>query len=428
MALLAIRTTVKPDVGASPSDLVYGEGLSVPGEMLPKTPPTDQRLAQQRETALANLRLEVARLQPTETSAHRRPLIHLPEDLNDCSHVFVRRGGVQASLASPYIGPFRVISRNNLNFKVAVPGRPNETVSISRVKPAYSAVDDAEEAAPPSPPPPGRRPRPPRDHGRDEDAPAPNPSRQRPRRPRRVSQPHPQSLEDPPAPRQRDLPPPPLSPPLAGPSRRDRSRHVDEPLQHPLTPPPAPPSPVDWFSPGRSPPRHPGSPQRERPPPMDTQPAPRRRLFSGLGNSKFSNATRPAVPVPRDAFAPPASRQTPAQPDSSQDAPRAAKRRFFSTAGPSGFSRRRPDVSALVDAIHEHLGSSCSSSDFPNAPSTSAIAQTREKDIALSGIRTPITQPSIPLTDSAPPAPLPSRYSDSQCEPKRSLNGPSDLL
>ena len=62
--MLAIRTTLKPDVGASPSDLVYGEGLAVPGELLPSSPATDAELLRQRAAALSEMRLEVARLQP----------------------------------------------------------------------------------------------------------------------------------------------------------------------------------------------------------------------------------------------------------------------------------------------------------------------------------------------------------------------------
>ena len=383
MALLAIRTTVKPDIGASPSDLVYGEGLAVPGEVLPKTPPTDPQLSRQRETALANLRLEVARLQPTETSAHRRPLVHLPDDLNNCTHVFVRRGGVQASLASPYTGPYRVVSRNNQNFKVAVPGRPNEVVAIARVKPAYSAIDDADAAAPPSPPPPGRRPRPP---GRRDAPPEQQPPRARPQRPRRDPQPQPRTPSPPPAapqPRREHQPrvqpqvgppaarrpvstPPPPSPPPAGPSRRQQGRVLDEPLQQPLTPPPAHPPAVDWFSPGRSPQRHPGSPQQQ---PTRAQ-EPRRRLFSGQNVGRFSNVPRRAAPVPLEVFDPPAPRADPTRPEARPEPPRAPPRRYFSTSGPSGFSRRRPDVSALISAIHEHLDSDSSNLDFSNASST----------------------------------------------------------
>ena len=386
MALLAIRTTVKPDIGASPSDLVYGEGLAVPGEVLPKVPSTDQQLVRQRETALSNLRLEVARLQPTETSAHRRPLVHLPDDLNNCTHIFVRRGGVQSTLASPYTGPYRVVSRNHLNFRVAVPGRPNETVAISRVKPAYLAIDDAEEAAPPSPPPPGRRPRPPRPPRDDEDAADPHPPSAPPQQPRREPQPHPQPRRDPPAARRRPRPPP-LSPPLspdpsAGPSRGRGGRDIDEPLQQPQTPPHAQPTQTDWFSPGRSPPRHPSSPStpqpaRRRAP--ETQEAPQRRLFSNPNASRFSATSRPAARVPLEAFAPPQPRQLPARPQTSQDAPRAPQRRFFSTSGPSSFSRRRPDVSALADAIHQHLNSGDPSTDPSTPPSTRRLSPSLQK-------------------------------------------------
>ena len=154
-ALLAIRTTLKPDIKASPSDLVFGEGLAVPGEVLYSKSPSEEQLEQQRQQALANLRIEVARLQPTNTSAHRRPNIHIPESLQDCSHVFVRRGGIHSSLASPYIGPYRVISRNGLNFKVSIPGRGEETVAISRLKPAVISADD-EEPEPPARRRPGR--------------------------------------------------------------------------------------------------------------------------------------------------------------------------------------------------------------------------------------------------------------------------------
>ena len=160
--MLSIRTTYKPDLGACPADLVYGEGLAVPGELLSSVPSTDAQLARQRQAALADLRIEVSRFQPVQTSAHRRPHVHLPEDLDSCSHVFVRRGGVQSTLSSPYIGPYRVVSRNNVNFKVAIPGRQTETVSISRVKPAILDADADEDPPAADPPLPGRPPRRPR--------------------------------------------------------------------------------------------------------------------------------------------------------------------------------------------------------------------------------------------------------------------------
>ena len=116
--LLAIRTTMKPDINASPADLVFGEGLAIPGEIL-SSPLDNDESHEERQRLFDNLRLEVARVQPTRTSAHRRPAVHIPEDLRTATHVFVRRGGVQPSLTTPYVGPYRVINREESSFRIA---------------------------------------------------------------------------------------------------------------------------------------------------------------------------------------------------------------------------------------------------------------------------------------------------------------------
>ena len=166
-ALLAIRTTLKPDVGASPADMVYGEGLAVPGTLLSDVPSSEAQERQQRTSTLNELRLEVARLQPVETSAHRTPRLHVPTALETATHVFVRRGGVQPSLSSPYTGPYRVISRDQHFYRIALPGTGTKAISIERLKPAHTSEEDAggderdqHQTPPPPPPPPSRRPRP----------------------------------------------------------------------------------------------------------------------------------------------------------------------------------------------------------------------------------------------------------------------------
>ena len=163
--LLALRTTLKPDLGASPADLVFGEGLSIPGQLLGGAVPSAEEQERLQRATLSDLRLEVARLQPVATSAHRVPRVHLPEDLRTATHVFVRRGGVQPSLTSPYAGPYRVITRGPASFRIAIPGRENESVNVARLKPAHISEDDdvedeppATPPSPPSPPRPGRRP------------------------------------------------------------------------------------------------------------------------------------------------------------------------------------------------------------------------------------------------------------------------------
>ena len=393
-SLLAIRTTLKPDVGASPADMVYGEGLAVPGESLPSNPATDAELVRQRASALADVRLEVARLQPIQTSAHRRPTIHLPQDLQSCTHIFVRRGGFNPSLSSPYVGPFRVVSRNEQNFKIAVPGRANETVAIARVKPCYSAADDAQDAQPPSPPPAGRRPGP---RTRQ-----PNPRRNRPRR--RQRSPSPPSASPQASRRASPQPSPPASPASSAASpptppevevkdtptewevpewfdvnaRPDNDVDIPSFLDSPprVSPDPPPPRQRDsWFSPDA-----PLSPQPQAP--AATQAGlrpemPRRRLFSDPPPAPPAPPTPPARDPRSPAWSkltrdrrgrfkkqrkppplpPPAAPQQPAPevPQRPQNAP------TFSRGGPP--SRPRPDVNALYNILRDHL-------DTPSSPPT----------------------------------------------------------
>ena len=168
LALLAIRTTLKPDIGASPADMVFGEGLALPGDLIQSADPVDDQFARRQAATLANLRVEVARLQPTPTSAHRTPRVFMPQSLETATHVFVRRGGVQPSLQTPYEGPYRVSSRTATGFHVRLPGGRTELITLNRLKPAFVSRDqrdgedpqDLDDEQPPSPNPPGRRPGP----------------------------------------------------------------------------------------------------------------------------------------------------------------------------------------------------------------------------------------------------------------------------
>ena len=161
-SLLAIRTTLKPDVGAAPCELVFGDALSVPGQLLSSRPTEDEQATQRAETQ-DNLRLEVERLQPIRMSAHRTAPMHIPEDLQNCTHVFVRRGGIHSSLTTPYTGPHRVVSRAGNNFRIDFPGKGTENVALARLKPAFMARNDEDDEGSeeePPPPEPGRRPGP----------------------------------------------------------------------------------------------------------------------------------------------------------------------------------------------------------------------------------------------------------------------------
>ena len=339
MVLLAIRTTFKPDLGASPADLVYGEGLAVPGEILSTTPSTDPQLVLQREAALADLRIEVARFQPTQTSAHRRPRLHLPSELETCTHVFVRRGGVQSTLASPYLGPYRVTSRNAHNFRVAIPGRQTETVAISRVKPAVIDADAEEDPPAADPPPPGRRPRRPQHQQPDQ------PARQTRRR--RQQQQQSQDSRDPSPPPSPSLPVP--QPPYRS-SQPSTSGHG-----------------------GAASSTTPSSPRRHQP-------------WSEQVEDFFNDVPRDAENMEGEAPSAPSTPTpvaTPTEPEVTLAASKTGKRTLsFSRPRPGNFSyqkRKRPDVSAVNALVRAHL----------EGPSTSSepvsLHHTPSKDFSLSG-------------------------------------------
>ena len=141
MSMLALRTTVKPDIGASPSELVFGEGVTVPGQLIGPPELSDEELLRQQRATRNNLRVEVERLQPKPTSAHRTPRVNIPDELATATHVLVRKG-VQPSLTAPYEGPFEVISRHANGFRLRFPGRGTDIIALSRLKPAIVALDE----------------------------------------------------------------------------------------------------------------------------------------------------------------------------------------------------------------------------------------------------------------------------------------------
>ncbi|KAG0713483.1 hypothetical protein GWK47_016155 [Chionoecetes opilio] len=58
------------------------------------------------------------------------------QDLDSCTHVFVRVDAVKKPLQQPYQGPFEVIWRTRKNFTINRNGTL-DVIAIDRVKPAY---------------------------------------------------------------------------------------------------------------------------------------------------------------------------------------------------------------------------------------------------------------------------------------------------
>lgn len=132
LVLLGIRTALKEDLAHSSAELVYGTTLRLPGELLASTPDprpcSIQDFASSLKDSLQNLQPVQPRTSPSKT--------FVSQDLDTCSHVFVRVDAVKKPLQQPYQGPFRVIRRTRKNFTIDRNGT-SDIIAIDRVKPAY---------------------------------------------------------------------------------------------------------------------------------------------------------------------------------------------------------------------------------------------------------------------------------------------------
>ena len=131
--LLGIRTVPKEDLGCSSAELVYGTPLTIPGDFI--QPCNTQSL--DASHFLQRLHAHVRSLVPTATSQHRVVPFSVPRNLQQAKFVFIRRDAHRTPLQRPYEGPFKVVCPGSKTFKVDIGGR-TETISIDRIKPAYT--------------------------------------------------------------------------------------------------------------------------------------------------------------------------------------------------------------------------------------------------------------------------------------------------
>jgi hypothetical protein len=104
--LLGIRTAYKKDLQASVAELVYGEPLKIPGELLTPT-------AEQVNPAhlITEIRQHMALLRPVSAARHASPSTFVHSDLERCTHVFLRQNTTRRALEPTYSGPYQVLSR-----------------------------------------------------------------------------------------------------------------------------------------------------------------------------------------------------------------------------------------------------------------------------------------------------------------------------
>jgi len=141
LVLLGLRTVPRDEDGVSCGERVYGSPLSLPGEFLDVPEPPSDVFLRRLHDAIEGTRPLVPRPPPTLP-------VHLPEALDKCKFVFVRREGVIPPLVPRYDGPYEVLGRRKTTFRLRI-GNRTDTVNVSRLKPAV-CPDDAMPAQPPA--------------------------------------------------------------------------------------------------------------------------------------------------------------------------------------------------------------------------------------------------------------------------------------
>lgn len=137
LVLLGIRVSIKEELKCSPAEMLYGQALKVPGEIIAdsQNPQTDTH------EYIQKLREHFRNIKPTEPNFKQRENIFVPKSLDTCTHVFIRVDKVKPPLHTPYEGPFSVVRRFRKHFVVDINGK-NNSISIDRLKPAYGILSN----------------------------------------------------------------------------------------------------------------------------------------------------------------------------------------------------------------------------------------------------------------------------------------------
>ena len=131
LVLLGLRSAWREGPDTTPSELVYGESLRLPGQFVPGTAfPTPS------DPFVSSFLHRMSRITPVPSSHHSTIRSFIPSSLADAKSVYVRHDSVRKPLQRPYDGPFMVLERKEKYFVIKKNGQPY-SVSVDRLNPAY---------------------------------------------------------------------------------------------------------------------------------------------------------------------------------------------------------------------------------------------------------------------------------------------------
>ena len=111
--LLGLRTSIRADALCSPSDLVYGGPLRLPGDLV-----SPSAASPALSEFASRLKTVMSQACPMPVVHHGVPPSRVDRRLLQASHVFLRVDAVRRPLVAPYEGPYAVLERSEKTFVI----------------------------------------------------------------------------------------------------------------------------------------------------------------------------------------------------------------------------------------------------------------------------------------------------------------------
>ena len=113
--ILSLNTLCRAEVGCSPDDLMFFQGLRLPGNLV-ITPPLSQLLLIQ--DIIFQMKKFAASLKPTPTCVHQTRPVYLPSELKTHKQVFVKIHPIKLNLVPAYSGPYLIVFKTKKTFDI----------------------------------------------------------------------------------------------------------------------------------------------------------------------------------------------------------------------------------------------------------------------------------------------------------------------
>ena len=127
-ALLGIRNFPNQDSSLSPAELVFGQKLHIPGQLLFDIPSNDYSDFNERlQACMRNQRF-------IDNPWHTKVDPYIPRNLQTCKEVFVRNDRIRKGLSPLYTGPYQVLQRTKKLFLLKLSNQ-EDWVSVDRLIP-----------------------------------------------------------------------------------------------------------------------------------------------------------------------------------------------------------------------------------------------------------------------------------------------------